>query len=421
LQTYRDSPLSAICPVTSSAPIERATPAFRQTALALFAAGFSTFALMYCVQPLLPELASAFNVSATVSSLAISLTTGTLSITLLVSGVVTERVPRKTLIVMSLGATGLLTIFCVAARSWTGFLVMRGLAGIAFAGLPAIAMAYIAEEMARPAAGLAMGIYVAGTAVGGMSGRLLTAALTDTFGWRTAVGMTGVFGLCTAVLVALLLPRATRIRQPSGSLRELARTYRRHLSDGQFRKMLAEGALFMGAFVAIYNFLTFRLMAPPYALGNTAIGSVFLLYLLGMVSSPWAGMVAETRGRRNTLALSLSFMLAGAGLTVFAWLPLVMIGISLLTFGFFAAHAVTSSWIGMRARGQAAQAASLYIVFYYLGASVTGTIAGVFWTRLGWMGVAGFVGLMLIAALALLPDSQPEDGRTADVALPTIT
>jgi YNFM family putative membrane transporter len=376
--------------------------------VALFAAGFSTFALMYCVQPLLPELAAAFEVSATASSLAISLTTGTLSVTLLTSGWLTERVPRKALIVGSLALTALLTTLSATAGSWTTFLVMRALAGIAFAGLPAIAMAYIGEEMATPAAGLAMGIYVAGTAVGGMSGRLLTAALTDTFGWQTAISAAGVFALCTALLVARLLPRARRLRSSPDSLAHLFAVYGGHLADGQFRRLLAQGFLYMGSFVAIYNFLTFRLIAPPYALGHTAIGSVFLLYLVGMVSSPWAGAVAETRGRRRTLSLSLLLMLIGVVLTVFGPLLLIIIGVGLLTFGFFAAQAVTSSWIGVRARGRQAQASSLYIVVYYIGASVAGTVAGLFWARFGWNGVALFVVALILMALALRPQEQAE-------------
>ncbi len=361
--------------MTTISPIERSTPVFRQTTLALFAAGFSTFALMYCVQPLLPAFATAFDVSAAASSLAVSLTTGALSATLLLSGSVSERFARKNMIVVSLAATAVLTMLCVTATSWTTFLVMRALAGVAFAGLPAIAMAYVGEEIARPAAGLAMGIYVGGTAVGGMSGRLLTSTLTDAYGWRVAIGVTGLLGIGATVLVAALLPRARHVRPRALSAAHLLATYRAHLSDADMRKLIALGFLYMGAFVAIYNYLTFRLVGPPYSLGHSAIGSVFLLYLIGMMSSPWAGATAGTWGRRRTLGLSLVLMLVGVALTLLTNLAGVIVGVGLLTFGFFAAHAVTSTWIGVRARGGHAQASSLYIVFYYIGASVTGTLA----------------------------------------------
>jgi len=388
--------------VITSSPIEQSTPAFRQTTLALFAAGFSTFALMYCVQPLLPELAAAFDVSAATSSLAVSLTTGALAATLLLGGSVSERVERKTMIVASLGATAVLTMLCSTATSWSAFLTMRVLAGIAFAGLPAIAVAYVGEEIAPRAAGLAMGLYVGGTAVGGMSGRLLAATLTDALGWRVGVGATGALGVVAAVLVAVLLPRAKHVRPDALGVDNLLAVHRAHLADPHLRQLFAQGFLYMGVFVAIYNYLAFRLIAPPYSLGHATIGSVFLLYLVGMVSSPWAGAIAGTRGRGRTLGWSLMLMLVGAALTLVTSLVAIIVGVGLLTFGFFAAHAVTITWVGVRAGTHQSQAASLYVVSYYLGASVTGTLAGVFWTRYGWNGVAGLAIVQTIAGLMLL-------------------
>ena len=49
--------------------ITHGTPAFWRANLALFASGFATLALLYCVQPLLPVLSTAFGVGAAASSL----------------------------------------------------------------------------------------------------------------------------------------------------------------------------------------------------------------------------------------------------------------------------------------------------------------------------------------------------------------
>jgi YNFM family putative membrane transporter len=56
---------------------------------------------------------------------------------------------------------------------------MRALAGLTLGGVPAGAMAYLSEEMHAKAIGLAMGLYISGNALGGMSGRLVTGAVTD--------------------------------------------------------------------------------------------------------------------------------------------------------------------------------------------------------------------------------------------------
>ena len=65
---------------------QRGSAGYRRASLALFCAGFATFALLYCVQPLLPLLAAHFAVSAASSSLALSLTTLSLALTLLLAG-----------------------------------------------------------------------------------------------------------------------------------------------------------------------------------------------------------------------------------------------------------------------------------------------------------------------------------------------
>lgn len=382
--------------------IERGTPAFRQTTAALFAAGFATFALMYCMQPLLPELAREFEVSAATSSLAISLTTVTLAMTLLVAGHVLERAPRKGLIVSSLSVTALLTTAAAVAPSWMTLLAVRALAGVAFAGLPAIVMAYIGEEIAGRVAGLAMGIYVGGTAVGGMSGRLVASALTEALGWRPAVAVTGGLGLLAAALVAATLPAGRHAARAHASAPAFESRTQADRQDPVLWQLYALGFLFMGVFVAVYNYLTFRLVAPPYSLGHAAIGSLFLLYLVGMVSSPWAGSLAAELGRARTLGAALVCMLVGVTCTLASPLWAIVTGIALITFGFFAAHTITSSWVGHRAGARRAQAASRYIVCYYIGGSLTGTATGLFWSQFGWTGVVTAMTALLVLALVLL-------------------
>jgi YNFM family putative membrane transporter len=94
-------------------------------------------------------------------------------------------------------------------------------------------------------------------------------------------------------------------------------------------------------------------------------------------------------------------MLAGVLLTLLRPLAIIVLGLALFTFGFFGAHSVLSSWVGLRARQAKAQASSLYLFFYYLGSSVAGTAGGLFWKTYGWAGVVMFLGALLAVALAL--------------------
>ena len=165
--------------------------------------------------------------------------------------------------------------------------------------------------------------------------------------------------------------------------------------------LFAEGGLVMGAFVTVYNYLAFRLLAPPYSLSPTTVAAVFSLYLVGMVSSPLFGEVAGRLGRRRVLWTPVVLMLVGVGLTALQPLAFVITGVGLLTFGFFGAHSIASSWVGRRSGAHKAAAASLYLLVYYIGSSLAGSLGGVFWSRAGWPGVCVFTaGLILVALVA---------------------
>jgi len=381
--------------------IERGTPAFRRTNLAVFAAGFSTFALLYCVQPLLPEFSREFGVGAAQSSLAVSLTTATLAVSMLAIGSVSEAVGRKPVMVASLFAAALLTVASALVPGWRSFLVFRAIEGIAFAGLPAIAMAYLSEEMGRGSIGLAMGLYVGGTGLGGMAGRLLTAAITDLVSWRAAVGTIGVLGVVAAFIFWRSLPASRHFHPRRLAVRELAGSFIGHLADPGLVALFSEGFLVMGSFVTIYNYIGYRLLAPPYSLSQTAVGAIFIVYLVGIGSSAWLGDLGGRIGRGRLLWVTIAIMIAGVAATFARPIATIVAGIALLTFGFFAAHSIVSSWVGLRAHHARAQASSLYLFFYYTGSAVAGSIGGFFWSSHGWRGVATFVSALLCVALVL--------------------
>jgi YNFM family putative membrane transporter len=182
---------------------------------------------------------------------------------------------------------------------------------------------------------------------------------------------------------------------------ELLRSFGEHLRDPGLRALFAEAFLLMGGFVTLYNYLGYRLTEAPYSLSQTAIGAIFSAYLVGTLSSAWIGELAGRLGRRRVLWSMIAIMLAGVALTLFHHLALILAGIVAVTFGFFGAHSIASSWVGNRALTGKAQASALYLFCYYLGSSAIGTLGGVFWTHGGWPGVSALVTLLLIVALAL--------------------
>jgi YNFM family putative membrane transporter len=282
-------------------------------------------------------------------------------------------------------------------------LVLRGLQGFALAGLPAVAVAYLREELHPAVSSRAIGLYVSGTALGGLSGRLISGFLTEVGGWRTALGGAAALAVGCAVAVRVLLPPARRFT-PVAREGTLGRQLAGAFTDPALLALYGLAALLMGGFVAVYNAGTFRLEAAPYSLPPALAALVFLAYLLGSASSPTAGALADRFGRRVVVPGAVAVMGAGIALTLPAPLWCVVLGLCVLTVGFFAAHGVASGWVAARAQlgGRAVgQAASLYSFWYYVGSSVGGTLAGRAWQAGGWSAVALLAGGSTLAALLL--------------------
>ncbi|WP_282362391.1 MFS transporter [Pseudomonas sp. PS01300] len=370
-----------------------------RTVLALFCGGFATFALLYCVQPMMPLLSHEFSINAAQSSLVLSVSTGLLAFGLLVTGPISDRVGRKPVMVLALFCAALCTIASALMPSWHGVLAMRALVGLSLSGLAAVAMTYLSEEIHPQHIGLAMGLYIGGNAIGGMSGRLITGVLIDFVSWHTAMLVIGGLALVAAAVFWRILPESRNFSARSMNPRSLLNGFTQHFRDAGLPWLFLEAFLLMGAFVTLFNYIGYRLLAEPYHMSQALVGLLSVVYLAGIYSSAQIGALSDKLGRRKVFWMSILLMFGGLLLTLFSPLVLVIVGMLVFTFGFFGAHSVASSWIGRRALTAKGQASSLYLFSYYAGSSVAGTAGGVFWHYGGWNGIGLFIGSLLVIAL----------------------
>ena len=382
--------------------LSRGSAGYRRATLALFCAGFATFAMLYCVQPLLPLLAAHFRVSAASSSLALSLSTLSLALCLLVSGALAESWGRKPVMVAALGLAAPLGIACALVEQWSSLLILRALLGLALSGLPALAMAYVGEEFDPEALPAAMGLYIGGTALGGLLGRLLAGLLSDLGGWPWALGGIAGLGLLALGLFIWLLPPSRHFTAQPLSVRGLLGNFALHLKNPRLRVLFALAFLLMGGFVALFNYVGFRLAGAPFNLSATVIGLLFTVYLLGILSAGWAGRLVPRFGARQVLHGGIGLMLLGVALCATPWLSAAVVGLALFTLGFFAAHAVASGQVGIHAQGAKAQASALYLCAYYLGSSLVGYVGGYVWEHAGWLALLGVLAALFVVAGALV-------------------
>jgi len=382
--------------------VERGTPAYRRVSVALFLAGFSTFSLIYAVQPLLPGLVGEFHIGPSESSLALSLTTGFLAFAILCAGALSETVSRRGLMFASMTGAALLHIGSALAPNWHAVLALRALEGFMLGGVPAVAMAYLAEEIHPKALGAAMGLYVGGTAFGGMMGRVGMGLLTEFTSWRVALGTLGVIDLIAAFGFLALLPPSRNFVQRSGvPLIHHRDAWAKNLRNPGLPPLFATGFLVLGAYVCTFNYLTFRLAAAPYGLSQGQISAIFVVFLFGIIGSTLAGSLADRLGRGPVLIVGVATMMVGTGLTLLGSLPGILAGVVGVTMGFFIAHAVASGWVGRVAAGSKGHASSLYLLAYYLGSSLMGSAGGWFWSAGGWGAVAGFNAALLTVAMVV--------------------
>jgi YNFM family putative membrane transporter len=390
-------------PSPGRAPGLRAgTRAFRRANAALAIGGFTCFALLYGTQPVLPQLVDEFRVSPAVASLTVAAGTAAMALLLIPLSLLADRYGRRRLMCLGLFGATLFALASAVAPDFRSLLLCRAGVGVCIAGVPAAAMAYMGEEIAIDARSRAMGLYIAANALGGMSGRFLSALVTEWLDWRYGLAALGLVGALAAVAFWRLLPPSRHFvphsLQPSLLLADLRRIW----ADPGLPWLFLTAFLIMGAFVGLYNYLGFRLSQPPYGLGPAAIGAIFLMYAVGSVSSTWAGHVVGRFGRSRLMLLMSAGMVGGAAVTLADALPIIILGLAVFTFGYFAVHALASGWVGRRAGARRGLVSALYLASYYLGGSVIGSATGWPWTLAGWPGVVATLLACSVGVIAIL-------------------
>ncbi|MFH9421305.1 MFS transporter [Streptomyces sp. NPDC017529] len=410
--TARADASAPTSPATTSAPADPEAaklhpggPGYRRMSFALFAAGVATFALLYSTQALLPAISADLAVTPDQASWTVSAATFGLALAVIPLSALSERFGRRTMMTASLSVAAVIAMLVPFAPDLGWLVALRAVQGVALAGLPASAMAFLAEEVRAKALVAAIGLFVAGNSIGGMSGRIVTGWVAQAWGWRAALGAVGLMAVVCAVAFRLLVPKARHFSPRTVGPRALARTLGGHLGDPLLRRLYGIGALFMTVFGAVYTVIGYRLVDEPFNLPQGIVGSIFLIYLVGTVSSAAAGRLVARVGRRGALYLAVGTTAAGLLLTLTASLLAVLLGLVLITAGFFAGHAVASSSVSRAAKTARAQASALYQCAYYIGSSIGGALGALAFHAGGWeatvaLGLAAMVGAASITLYA---------------------
>lgn len=374
---------------------------FRRLTAAVCCAGVASLAGMYCTQALLPALSAYYRISPTISALTVSLTTGMVALCIIPASMLSERYGRTLVMLISAVASSVIGLLLPFSPTLGVLIAGRALQGMALAGVPAVAMAYLAEEVHASSLGSAMGRYVAGTTVGGLIGRIIPSVVLDVSNWRVALLASSLTTLAATVAFAVLVPRSRYFTPNAASPRATLQKLGGHLRNPVLFKLFSLSFVLMGGFVSVYNYLGYRLTAQPFGLASSMVGLLFVLYLAGTWSSAFAGRLVDRRGRAFALGIALPTAVIGLLATGPHAVAMIVVGVGVFTAGFFAAHTVASGWVGAVAWQDRGPAAALYMLGFYLGGSVGGALGGLVYSVGGWAATVTFVGALLLSGLLL--------------------
>ncbi|XBC40245.1 MAG: MFS transporter [Buchnera aphidicola (Nurudea ibofushi)] len=381
--------------------ITRGTRKFASVTVALFLAGFATFSILYCVQSILFVLSKYFSLNPIESSLSLSSSTAMMAVGMLFTGPLSDRIGRKKIMSGALFLAAFFTFCCSKMDSWENFILMRACTGLALSGVAAVAMTYLSEEVHPNTLSFSMGLYISGNTIGGFFGRFLSSFLSESVSWKLALELISILAFLFSILFLYFLPCSKNFHSVSLNPRKIFSHFISQWKHPVLSKLFIIGFLLMGSFVTIFNYIGYRLLLEPFFLSQKTIGILSIIYLIGVYSSPKAGILVKKYGKGLLLIVSLFMMLLGLLISQWNAIFIVFFGLFFFTAGFFAAHSVASTWVGQQAKKNRGYISSIYLFSYYLGSSVLGTFSGIFWTMGKWIGISVFISFSLCIGIML--------------------
>jgi predicted MFS family arabinose efflux permease len=366
--------------------------------LAVALAGLCAFLDLYATQPLLPLFAQSFGATPAQVSLTVSATTLAVALVAPFVGLLADSVGRKRVIVAAMFTLLAPTIAISFATDLHQLIVLRFVQGLLLPAIFGVTVAYIGDEWPIADVPAVTGIYISGSALGGFLGRFISGVVSEAFGWRSAFLVLAAITLMGAVVTARFLPRESHFVRSTDLVNAL-RTMIGHLRNRRLIATFVIGFAVLFSFVSSLTYVNFYLAAPPFGLTSAGLGSIFFVYLFGVVSTPMSAAQINRFGRRAVVNAMTATWIAGFIVTLYPALWVVIVGLSISVMSGFMVQTCATSYLASAATHGRSSAVGLYVTFYYIGGSLGAILPAPAWHRFGWPGcVAVTSGALLIAA-----------------------
>ncbi|HEY4141905.1 MAG TPA: MFS transporter [Pseudolabrys sp.] len=361
---------------------------------AVFLTGFCCFINLYSPQAILPLLSIEMAVTAAGATAVVTASTFAVAMTAPFTGAAADVIGRKRVIVAAMLLVTIPTLMSALAPTLPEIVFWRFVQGLVLPPIFVVIIAYIGDEWPRAEAATATGIYTSGASLGGFGGRFITGIFSDIIGWRGGMMVLAAITLAGALAVALLLPPERKFVRSEGfgtALKQMVR----HFRNPQLIATYAVGFGVLFNFIATFTFISFRLAAAPYNLSATALGLIFVVYLLGAVLTPLTGIVISRFGRRHFMVVNFAVWGVGLALTLADPLWMILLGLALCAACGLITQATSTGYVTITAQFGRSSAVGLYVTSFYLGGSFGGALGGFVWTHGNWPAVAAMCGIAL--------------------------
>jgi predicted MFS family arabinose efflux permease len=360
--------------------------------------GYCAFLQLWATQPLLPLLRKIFGGSESWVSLTVTVPSLGVALSAPFVGFLADRFGRRRIIALSAFLLAISALSTASATTLAQLLFWRFWQGVFTPGVFAVTVAYINDEWRAVGAGRTVAAYISGTVSGGFSCRVISGLVAAHGPWQHVFLVLGSLNLLLACAIWAWLPQETSSRaMERGWTTALAS----HLRNKQLLAACLVGFCVLFSLVGAFTYVTFYLAAPPFNLQPAALGSIFFVYLVGVVVTPIAGRTIDRYGHRSALAAAIALSTSGVGLTLIPRLWIVALGLAVCCTGVFIAQASASAFVGTAVSSNRALAIGLYSTFYYLGGSAGGYVPGIFYARGGWLYCAAFIAVVQAATVLM--------------------
>ncbi len=369
---------------------------------------------IYYIQPLLADIAHAFDLTVTRAGAIATLSQVGTAFGMLLFVPLGDKFERRSLItILMLGESAALLFFAAAPN--VPCLAAAACAMGAFAATVHVVVPFAAHLASAGQRPRVVGTMVAGILFGVLLARTFSGFVGALLGWRAVYAIASVVVFLLAIVIKTRLPPCPPdlvISWPE-LMRSTGRLVRRH---ALLREAALLGALCFAAFSAFWTTLIFLLESPAYHYGSAVAGFFGLVGAVGAAGAPTFGHLAGKHGPRATIRVALwlglgSFLLMGF---IGKYLAGLILSVLLMDLGIQIAHVSNQTRIYSLDPTARSRLNMVYMFTYFVGGALGSYTGAVCWHYAGWWGVCGFgAGTLLVGIIA--ESFYSRSGQTASL------